>query len=162
MLRILAVKGLADRLAGLGHDMGRKTSPVLPLLRMADKRIAVQGRRRGRSHVRRRGGVAALHASLHPVVAERHDAPIAAVAVAVKDALPVVLWEPDLDTYVGVLLGLHRGDDAAEGRHGLSGQLVAGCIVAARNRLRAYDRRIWKLEACEVFARGCKRRRRTR
>ena len=156
MLRRLAIESLGDILADDRHHMGRKASPVLPFLRMADERIAVERVRRRRSHVGVGGGVAALDRRLHARIAEIEYAAITAVAVAVENAGPSLLRQPHLDADVGIGRALYGSDNAAEGRHPLSGDLVGRRIVAGRNRFRRLDRGVGKLETSEILARGCK------
>ena len=160
MFRRFAIESLGDILADDRHHMGRKASPVLPFLRMADERIAVQRIRRRRSHVGVGGGVAAFDRRLHAGIAEIEYAAVTAVAVAMEDAGPSLFRQPHLDADVGVRRALDGGGHAAERRHALAGDLVGRRIVAGRNRFRRLDRGVGKLEARQVLARGGKSRRR--
>ena len=162
MLRRFTIESLGDVLAHDGHHMGRKTSPVLPFLRMADEGIAVERRRRRRSHVGHRGGVAALDRSLHARIAKVEYAAVAAVAVAVEHPGPALFRQPHLDADVGVGRVLHGSDHAAERGHSFSDGFVGGRVIAGRNGLRGLDRRVRQFEARQILARTRQGRARAR
>src|SRR6202453_3894906 len=137
---VRAIERLRDPFAGEGRLMGPEQSPVFPLIRMTDEDVAVEWGRRRRSEVCLRGGVSTLYCGFHRAVVVRKYTRVAAVAVDVEDALPLVVRHPELDANVGVWRIFHRGDDAAKRRHVLARHFVGGCEVAGRNRLCADDR----------------------
>src|ERR1700722_9765205 len=97
-----AVEGRGDLLAGDRHDVCREQPPILPFLRMTDERVAIEIFGWRGPHVRGRGGVAAPDTRLHPAIAGPERARIAAIAIAVEDAAPAFLRQPNLDADIGI------------------------------------------------------------